>query len=145
MRSQTFLNMIYREDSDYIVTDDKNELDEISAYFRSVMESAELEYAVQLSMDLEVVHEKKHMAETQLFVNDALSEVNQELIAKAEDQQRMIWDKLRLLHHCWLIRFKQNPEWFAQRYYQIRTLPAPILEIKLEIEKFISKQKNKVV
>ncbi|WP_223200029.1 hypothetical protein [Paenibacillus sp. 37] len=145
MRSQTFFNMIYREDSEYIVNDDKNELDEISAYFRSVMESAELKYAVQLSMDLEVVHQKKHMAETQLFVNDALSELNQDLIVTAEEQQREIWDKLRLLHNCWLSRFRQNPEWFAQRYYQIKTLPAPILEIKLEIEKFISKQKNNVV
>lgn len=145
MRSQTFLNMIYREDSEYIVTDEKNELDEISAYFRSVMESAELNYAVQLSMDLEVVHQKKQMAETQLFVNDSLLEINQELIEVAEEQQREIWDKLRRIHHCWLIRFRHNPEWFVERHYQIKTLPAPILEIKLEIEKYILNQKSKAV
>ncbi|MEW4426032.1 hypothetical protein AB1I68_00895 [Paenibacillus pabuli] len=145
MRSQTFLNMIYREDSEYIVTDQKNELDEISAYFRSVMESAELNYAVQLSMDLEVVHKKKQMAETRLFANDELLEINQELIEVAEEQQREIWDKLRRIHHCWLIRFRQNPEWFVERHYQIKILPAPILEIKLEIEKYILSQKSKAV
>lgn len=145
MRSQTFLNMIYKDDSEYIVNDEKNELDEISAYFRSIMESAELNYAVQLSRELDHVQQQKQMAETVLSISEEISDINQKVIEKTDKQQGLIWDKLRLIHLCWLNRFKSHPEWFVERYYQIKTLPAPILEIKLEIEKFISKQKSKAV
>lgn len=140
-RSQTFFNMIYREDSSYIVNEEKNELNEISAYFRSVMESAELNYAVQLSVELEQIKQKKHMAETNLSANDEISMLNQELMEAAHSQQVKVWDKLRLIHSCWLNRFRQHPEWFIQHYYRIRTLPAPILEIKMEIEKYMNGQK----
>lgn len=145
MRSQTFLNMIYKDDSDYIVNDEKNELDEISAYFRSIMESAELHYAVQLSIELDHVQQQKQMVEASLFINEEMSEMNHKVIEQTEKQQRLIWDKLRLINLCWLNRFRSHQEWFIERYYQIKALPAPILEIKLEIEKFISKRKSKAV
>ncbi|PYY28150.1 helix-turn-helix domain-containing protein [Paenibacillus illinoisensis] len=141
-RSQTFFNMIYREDSSYIVNEEQNELNEISAYFRSVMESAELNYAVQLSVELEQIKQKKHMAETNLSANDEISMMNQELIEAAHSQHVKVWDKLRLIHSCWLNRFRQHPEWFIRHYYRIRTLPAPMLEIKMEIEKYMNGQKN---
>ncbi|MGF9698251.1 hypothetical protein [Paenibacillus sp. MABNR03] len=141
-RSQTFFNMIYREDSAYIVNEEKNELNEISAYFRSVMESAELNYAAQLSMELEHIEQKKHMAETNLYANDEISVINQKLIEAAHKQQMKVWDKLRLINMYWLNRFRQHPEWFVHHYYRIKTLPAPILEIKMEIEKYIRNQKN---
>ncbi|KJD43986.1 hypothetical protein [Paenibacillus terrae] len=141
MRSQGFFKMIYREDDEYVVNDEKNELDQISAYFRAVMEAAELNYAVQLSMDLEGISKKKQLAESNLFSNEQVSEVNQKLIQAANLQYQIIWDKLCRINLCWLNRFRQSPEWFIQNYYRIKSLPAPILEIKQEIEKLLSKRK----
>ena len=108
------------------------------------MESAELNYAVQLSVELEQIKQKKHMAETNLSANDEISMLNQELMEAAHSQQVKVWDKLRLIHSCWLNRFRQHPEWFIQHYYRIRTLPAPILEIKMEIEKYMNGQKYSI-
>lgn len=145
MHSHNFLKMIYKEDQEYVVDEEKNELDEISAYFRAVMESAELNYAVQLSMDLENINKKQQMAESQLFENNELSVRNETIIEEAIHQREVIIDKLRTIHHCWLARLQHNPEWLIKNYYRIKSLPAPILEIKFEIEKLINaskKQKN---
>jgi hypothetical protein len=143
MRSQTFFNLIYREDNEYIIDDEKNELDEISAYFRAVMEEAELNYAVQLSMDLDTINNNKKLAESTLFSdNGELSEIHQEMINKATKQHEIIWDKLRQLNRMWLHRFQQNPEWFIRNSHRILSLPDPILEIKHEIKKATS-QRNR--
>ncbi|MCP3746641.1 hypothetical protein [Paenibacillus sp. A3M_27_13] len=141
MRSQAFFKMIYREDDEYIISDETNELDQISAYFRAVMEAAELNYAVQLSMDLDGINNKKQAAESSLFTSEQLSNVHQKLIQEANLQHRIIWDKLLRLNQCWLNRFRQSPDWFIQNFYRIKSLPAPILEIKQEIEKLLSKRK----
>ncbi|MBP1308726.1 hypothetical protein JOD82_001746 [Paenibacillus sp. 1182] len=143
MRSQNFFKLIYREDDEYIVSDEKNELDEISAYFRAVMESAELNYAVQLSFDLHEINRKKQLAESNLFSDKQITQRNQEVIQEANQQRERVWDKLRQINRHWLDRFRQDPEWFIKHAYQIKSLPDPILEIKTEIEKALSKQNRK--
>lgn len=139
-KSHRFLKLIYKGDEEYLINEEENELDEISAYFRSVMESAELNCAVQLSMDLEVIREKKEFAETHLFTEEGISELNASLLEEAGEQLRSIQKKLHHIHKTWLQRFHQNKEWFIRHASQIQQLPPPFLEIKQHIKKLFSQK-----
>ncbi|GIP45139.1 hypothetical protein J45TS6_35980 [Paenibacillus sp. J45TS6] len=143
MRSHHFFKMIYKEENEFTVNEEKNELDEISAYFRAVMESAEINYAVQLSIDLEGINNKKKAAESNLFEDGKLSQKNNEIVEEASKQRESIISRLNHIHYCWLSRVHQDPEWFIQNYYRIKSLPAPILEIKQEIERLIAAKNKK--
>lgn len=142
LHSQKFLAMIYKNDEDYIVTPEKNDLEEISAYFRAVMESAELNYAKQLSLDLGEYQEKQRKAERNLFQDGKLNEVSEKVMADAKEQIQTVWKKLISLQQCWLNRFRIDPEWFLQLRSRniIESLPAPIKEIKDEIHRYLKKQ-----
>lgn len=134
--SQKFLAMIYRPDDSYVVNDEVNELDEISAYFRAVMEAAELNYAVQLSMDLDV-HSKTVEQVGKQFKNDDLAEVYEAAIKEAQVKKETTWKKLLIMQRHWMKKFDSNPEWFLKNRYRISTLPAPIYEINAKIEKYL--------
>ncbi|WPS85443.1 hypothetical protein SMD22_02085 (plasmid) [Brevibacillus halotolerans] len=140
MRSHAFFHLIYKDEYEYVVNEEKNELDEISAYFRACMESAELNYSVQLSMDIDAIDNKKRYAELNLFEDDILSESNERIIEDANQQRDVIWKKLLQMQRCWLHRFSQDPNWFIKHRYQIETLPAPFYEIQKEIKRYIQQQ-----
>ncbi|WP_199770786.1 helix-turn-helix domain-containing protein [Brevibacillus laterosporus] len=140
-RSQTFFNLIYKEESEYVVNDEKNELEEISAYFRAVMESAELNYAVQMSMDFDALTKKRQLAEQNLFEDGELSSINQQVIEESSTQIKEVWEKLLHIQRCWLRRFSLRPEWFIKHRHQIASLPtAPFYEIQKEIQLHMSQQ-----
>ncbi|QIC08264.1 hypothetical protein GOP56_01405 [Brevibacillus sp. 7WMA2] len=140
-RSQTFFNLIYKEESEYVVNDEKNELEEISAYFRAVMESAELNYAVQMSMDFDALTKKRQLAEQNLFEDGELSSINQQVIEESSTQIKEVWEKLLHMQRCWLRRFSLRPEWFIKHRHQIASLPtAPFYEIQKEIQLHMSQQ-----
>lgn len=134
MRNQplTFFQMIYKDN--YIVNKEMNELDEISAYFRAVMESAELEYAEELAMEIETLRRTKRNAELQLFKGDQLVKENNRLINQANSKIKDAENKLSLLQKHWLRRIKHSPGWFLKNKARIDRLPPPILEIKKAIE-----------
>ncbi|MFF2531526.1 hypothetical protein ACFVS2_21700 [Brevibacillus sp. NPDC058079] len=144
MRSQAFFHLIYKDESEYLITDEKNELDEISAYFRAVMESAELTYAVQMSMELDALTQKKRYAEQHLFKDGEISTINEQIIEEASLQREVVWEKLLHMQRCWLIRFTQNPNWFVKNRQRILTLPeSPFYEIQKKIKIYMTQQAEK--
>lgn len=132
--SYRFLNMLYKIDTPYIINEEVNELDEISAYFRAVMESAEISYAEQLGTELEALRKKMHNAEMNLFSNDTLNEVNVRVIEEAKAQHQAVWDKFLTLNRTWLRRFDVDPEWFIKNKFRISSLPIPMMDIKKKID-----------
>lgn len=139
--SQKFLTMIYRSDDSYVVNDEVNELDQISAYFRAVMESAELNYAVQLSMELDV-HNRTVQQTGQHFKNDDLMHVYEAAIKEAQAKKEATSSKLLTMQRHWIKKFDSNPEWFLSNRHRISTLPAPIYEINMKIEKYLTEKER---
>ena len=127
-KSHRFLKLLYSEE---VL---EAELDEISAYFRAVMESAELDFAVQLSLDLQAAEEKQEYAEMHLFSNDALVDIHASVLKSIPSQKKKIRQKMKHIHHNWLRRFQRQPEWFIRYAHQIEQLPYVFLEIKSKIK-----------
>jgi len=138
MRSTAFYNLIYREDDSY----KESELDEISAYFRSVMESAEISYAEELSTELRAYEMKQHHAEMNLFKDEELIEKNEEVLNTARKQREKTLKKLGYVNRSWLKRFEKQPEWFIKYRSFIESLPSPIVEIKREIAQYLIKKQR---
>lgn len=138
MRSTAFYNLIYRENDEY----EESELDEISAYFRSVMESAEITYARELSKELRAYEAKQHQAEMHLFKDDELVEKNEEILETARKQREKTIKKLGLVNSSWLKRFKKQPEWFMKYRTLIESLSYPIVEIKREIAQYLIRKQR---
>lgn len=148
-RSQRFFNLIYRDEEDYIVNDEINELDEISAYFRSVMESAEIEYAKELSLSLQALRNKKRNLELMLFQNGKLVEKNNQVIQEAEQQAEAVKNRLSMALKCLKKRFDKDPEWFIQNRFSIdklfSELPTYFYQIKEKMDKYLSLKSKKSV
>lgn len=148
-RSQRFFNLIYRNGEDYIVNDETNELDEISAYFRSVMESAEIEYAKELSLSLQALRNKKRNAEIMLFEDGQLVEENNKVIQEAEQQAEGIRGRLSMVYKCLQKRFDRDPEWFVKNSYSLTELfselPALFFQMREKIDEYIRSKNKKTV
>lgn len=129
-RSHRFYEMIYQEDKNY----SEEELDEISAYFRSVMRASELSYAVELNQQLQAHQETKKSAELQLFDGSELEQYNNELLKTVEKRINLTSSKLALLQKSWRKRVQSEPEWLINNKALIFTLPIGIFfELRREI------------
>lgn len=148
-RSLRFFNLIYRNDEDYIVNDKTNELDEISAYFRAVMETAEIEYAKQLSISIQALKERKRKAEMQLFNKEnKLIEENNKLIQETDDQVNEIRNQLSLVYKCLQKRFRKDPDWFVKNNHSLlelfAELPTLFYQIKNKVDEYLRTKNHSI-
>jgi hypothetical protein len=138
-RSNTFFHMIYRENDNYKIS----ELNEISAYFRAVMQSAELSYSKQLEMELYSHHNTKRTAEQELFKDDVLQDENEILVSECNRKINKTISKLSLLQKAWLNRIKKDPQWLVQHKEHILSLPlGSFLEIRNIVREMELKQSS---
>lgn len=143
-RSHRFLHLIYREDGQYITNETVNELDEISAYFRSIMEEAEIEYGQDLSLSYSAIENKKHNAERLLLKDIRLIGESNKIIAEAEKQSRTIIEQVALLAKCLQKRFDKNPEWFVKHEHALSDLfdqfPSVFFQLQNQIRKYLNQK-----
>lgn len=125
-RSHAFYQMIYREDDNY----SENELNEISAYFRAVMQSTEISYSVQLSMELDSHQTTKYTAETELFANGELQDEKEALLQESNKKINLAVSKLSLIQKSWMKRVEKEPIWLLKNKDAILKLPGQFFEIK---------------
>jgi hypothetical protein len=97
------------------------ELNEISAYFKAVMENAELQGAVQLAEDIDQLHTKIQLAERQLFDDQQLSITNQVALIETKESINQKEVKLMDIHRVWLNKFRNalDKTWFYQNWLKI--------------------------